>query len=81
MRVHGVAALASRRPVSHASRKFHTEAMSVRVLSAVRAALTLVSAALAVWYFADGRPIYGVVWLSIAAAWALISIRLWGKTH
>ena len=53
----------------------------MRVLSAVRAALTLVSAALADWYFADGRPIFGVVWLSIAAAWALISIRLWGKTH
>ena len=53
----------------------------LRVLVAVGSVIA-VAAAVTVWYFADGRPIFGVAWLVLAVGWAFVAIlapRLWGS--
>ena len=54
----------------------------LRVLVAVGSVIAVVAAVVAVWYFADGRPIFGVAWLVLAVGWAFVAIlapRLWGS--
>ena len=57
------------------------DAMKPRMLVAVWAAIAVGAAAVAVWFFADGRPIFGVAWLVLAIGWVVLAFgasRLWG---
>jgi len=59
-----------------------TDAMRPRVLVAVWAATAVAAAVVAVWFFADGRPIFGVAWLFLAIGWAVVAFgasRIWGS--
>lgn len=57
-------------------------AAMLRVLVTVGSVIAVVAAVVAVWYLADGRPIFGVAWLVLALGWAFVAIlapRLWGS--
>ena len=59
-----------------------SDAIKPRVLVAVWAAIAVAAAAVAVWFFADGRPIFGVTWLVLAIGWAFVAFgaaRVWGR--
>ena len=52
------------------------------MLVALWAAITVAAAVVAVWFFADGRPIFGVAWLVLAIGWAFVAFgafRVWGS--
>ena len=58
-----------------------SDAMKPRVLVGVWAAIAVAAAAMAVWFFADGRPIFGLAWLVLAIGWLVVAFgasRLWG---
>ena len=57
------------------------DATRLRALLAVWSAIAIAAAVGAIWFFADGRPIFGVAWLVLAAGWALVTFgasRIWG---
>lgn len=57
------------------------DATRVRVLVAVWSAIAVAAAVVAIWFFADGRPIFGVAWLVLAVGWAFVTFgasRVWG---
>lgn len=56
-----------------------TDAMTPRMLRRLGGD-RVTAAALAVWFFADGRPIFGVAWLVLAIGWAFVAFgasRVW----
>jgi len=59
-----------------------TDAIRPRVLVAAWAAVAVAAAVVAVWFFADGRPIFGVAWLVLAIGWAVVAFaasRVWDR--
>jgi hypothetical protein len=59
-----------------------TDALTPRVLVAVWAAVAVDAAVVAVWFFADGRQIFGVAWLVLGIGWAVVAFaasRMWGS--
>lgn len=52
------------------------------MLVAAWTAIAVAAAVVAVWFFADGRPIFGVAWLVLAIGWAVVAFgasRVWGS--
>jgi hypothetical protein len=58
-----------------------TDPMRPRVLVAVWAAIAVAATVAAVWFFANGRPLFGLAWLVLAIGWAGVAFgasRVWG---
>lgn len=55
--------------------------MPLRVLVVGGSAIAVAAAGVAVWYLADGRPIFGGAWVVLAVGWAFVAFfasRIWG---
>ena len=52
----------------------------LRVVVAVWSAIAVAAAVVAMWFFANRRPVFGVAWLVLAVGWALVALgacRIW----
>ena len=57
------------------------DAIRPRAVVTVWAAIAVTAVVVGVWFFADGRPVFGVAWLVLAIGWAFaafLATRVWG---
>ena len=62
--------------------RYLPDATKPRVLVVAWAAIAAIALVLAIWFFVDGRPAFGVAWFVLAVGWCAVAFgaaRVWGN--